>query len=170
MTATDFVRKSRYWLRVNGSLFQNVSNYFPNNSGWSQVTPEHFDSVLVKKTKSPSPFVVIIFILKTAPILVKMVQKSKFSKKSQTIPKLDSTSREQCLAISKQFQCSPNFSTRSDRWLFLTLIDGDHGDFENSQNFFESLNNSAKIFVKHCDVWETFGQTPKIQSLLVFFA
>ena len=49
-------------------------------------------------------------------------------------------------------------------------IDGDHGDFENSQNFFESLNNSAKIFVKHCDVWETFGQTPKIQSLLVFFA
>ena len=66
MTATDFVRKSRYWLRVNGSLFQNVSNYFPNNSGWSQVTPEHFGSVLVKKTKSPSPFVVIIFILKTA--------------------------------------------------------------------------------------------------------
>ena len=66
MAATDFVRKSRYWLRVNGSLFQNVSNYFPNNSGWSQVTPEHFDSVLVKKTKSPSPFVVIIFILKTA--------------------------------------------------------------------------------------------------------
>ena len=49
-------------------------------------------------------------------------------------------------------------------------IDGDHGDFENSQNFFESLNNSAKIFVKHCDVWETFGQTPKVQSLLVFFA
>ena len=96
-----------------------------------------------------------------------MVQKSKFSKKSQTIPKLDSTSREQCLAISKQFYCSPNFSTRSDRWLFLTLIDGDHGDFENSQNFFESLNNSAKIFVKHCDVWETFGQTPKIQSLLL---
>ena len=47
-------------------------------------------------------------------------------------------------------------------------IDGDHGDFENSQNFFESLNNSAKIFVKHCDVWETFGQTPKVQSLLVF--
>ena len=66
MTATDFVRKSRYWLRVNGSLFQNVSNYFPNNSGWSQVTPEHFDSVLVKKTKSPSPFGVITFILKTA--------------------------------------------------------------------------------------------------------
>ena len=66
MTATDFVRKSRYWLRVNGSLFQNVSNYFPNNSGWSQVTPKHFGSVLVKKTKSPSPFVVIINILKTA--------------------------------------------------------------------------------------------------------
>ena len=72
MAATDFVRKSRYWLRVNGSLFQNVSNYLPNNSGWSQVTPQHFDSVLVKKTKSPGPFVVIIFILKTAPILVKM--------------------------------------------------------------------------------------------------
>ena len=49
-------------------------------------------------------------------------------------------------------------------------IDGDHGDFENSQNFFESLNNSAKIFVKHCHVWETFGPNHKVQSLLVFFA
>ena len=124
MTATDFVRKSRYWLRVNGSLFQNVSNYFPNNSGWSQVTPKHFGSVLVKKTKSPSPFVVFIFIFKKAPILVKMGRKSKFSKKAQTIPKLDCTSKEQCLAISKQFQCSPNFSTRSDRWLLLTVLMG----------------------------------------------
>ena len=67
-----FGQMPRYWLRVNGWLFQNVSNYIPNNSGWSQVTPEHFKSVLVKKTKSPGPFVVIIFILKTAPILVKM--------------------------------------------------------------------------------------------------
>ena len=99
-----------------------------------------------------------------------MVRKSKFSKKAQTIPKLDCTSKEQCLAISKQFQCSPNFSARSDRWLFLDRIDGDHDDFEKSQKFVESLNNSAKIFVKHCDVWETFGQTPKVQSLLVFFA
>jgi hypothetical protein len=49
-------------------------------------------------------------------------------------------------------------------------IDGDHRTFEKSQKFVESLNNSAKIFVKHCDVWETFGQTPKSQSLLVFFA
>ena len=71
-TATDFVQMPRYWLRVNGWLFQNVSNYIPNNSGWSQVTPDHFKSVLVKKTKSPGPFVVIIFILKTAPILVEM--------------------------------------------------------------------------------------------------
>ena len=49
-------------------------------------------------------------------------------------------------------------------------IDGDHRTFENSQNFFESLNNSAKIFFKHCHVWKTFGQKHKIQSLLVFFA
>merc|ERR1711891_81608 len=55
---------------------------------------------------------------------VEMVRKSKDSKKAQTIPKLDCTSKEQCLAISKQFQCSPNFSTRSDRWLFLTVLMG----------------------------------------------
>merc|ERR1711917_82782 len=65
-----------YWLRVNGSLFQNVSNYFPDNSGWSQVTPQHFDSVLVKKTKSPSPFGVITFILKMVQFSEKINKKN----------------------------------------------------------------------------------------------
>ena len=46
-----FVKMPRYWRRVNGWLFQNVSNCLPINSGWSQVTPEQFGSVYVHKQK-----------------------------------------------------------------------------------------------------------------------
>ena len=54
----------RYWLRVNGQLFQNVSNYVPFNSGWSQVTTEQFASVYDPKQKIEAQWLISNFFLR----------------------------------------------------------------------------------------------------------
>ena len=63
-----------------------------SNSGWSLSITQFWESKRLKIGKVPFPGL--------GSKWVKMVKKSKFSKMSQTIPKHDWTSQEQCFAIS----------------------------------------------------------------------
>ena len=85
-------------------------------------------------------------IINQSIILVKMVQKSEFSPRSRTIPKHDWTSKEQCLAISEHLYCSPNFSTRSDRLLFLTVLMGIIVLSEFRKKLKKTLTNFVRTF------------------------
>ena len=71
-----------------------------SNSGWSLSCTQLWESKCPKLGKVP--------FLKSE--WVKMVRKSKFSKRFQTIPKHDCTWKDQCLAISDPFHYSHNFS------------------------------------------------------------
>ena len=71
-----------------------------SNSGWSLSVTQFWESKCPKLVKVP--------FLRSE--WVKMVRKSKFSKRFQTIPKHDWTWKDQCLAISEAFFYSHNFS------------------------------------------------------------
>ena len=79
-----------------------------SNSGWSLSCTQLWESKCPKLGKVP--------FLKSEG--VKMVRKSKFSKRFQTIPRHDWTWKDQCLAISDLFHYSHNFNYCSSKFIF----------------------------------------------------